>query len=116
MYIIQYIILLLLSITVFYPNSERLAIGDKIWFGDWIYNITSKIKNNTLSTFITKVSYSKLFTCRPCITFHQTWIFHALTSIVDSNSINEYLLRNLLIGIPTALVAYWYVKIDLKDD
>ena len=34
MYIIQCIVLLLLSITVFYPNSERLAIGDKIWFGD----------------------------------------------------------------------------------
>lgn len=70
----------LLTIPISYKLSEYLAIGRHIWFGEFIYNVTSKLDEkgyDRLSRFITNLSYFKLITCRPCLSFWSSWAINS---------------------------------------
>lgn len=100
--IVESISLMIVSLFILYPLSKYLTIGDKLWINDMIY----KIEREGLRESLLRLSYFKLFICRPCITFWLTLI-------------TIWLLVGPLLSIPQSLLTYLIIKRyepDVEED
>lgn len=104
-----FLLLLLLPLMTFKINNiiaEYTTIGQKIWFGELIEYINNRIKYDSISKWITNLSYSKLFICKPCHVFWISFLTGISTSrfIIDNNV--YFLLFNILYILPISLLGY----------
>lgn len=72
-----------LSIFIVYPISKYTTIGNQVWFGEFISKIQERLSYNKLSDLILKLSYSKLFICRPCHSFWLSWLINSVMTTVQ---------------------------------
>ncbi len=98
------IIMLILMTQSIIPKMARYtAIGNHIWFGDFISSITERIGSEWLRNLITKVSYWKLLVCIPCNVYWLTVLIGLVLALIFSAQPFHYMMCAI---IPLAFMAY----------
>jgi len=69
------------AIGVLYPITKYTTIGNYVWFSDLMYRLADMFDKEGTKSLIERISYSKLFVCRPCHTF---WLSLAFSSFLFS--------------------------------
>lgn len=104
--IISALILLILSTTQLNKLAVYTAVGNHIWFGNLISNISDRFNNIKLSNVITQLSYSKILVCIPCNTFWLSMIAGTIISTYTCTNILQHVLFQITVNFPISMIGY----------
>ena len=104
--ILSAVFLLILSVGVLNKAAEFTTLGNHIWFGEFISNITDKIKGNKVRTFIANLSYSKGLVCIDCHTFWLTFITGSVFASLLTTSSFQFMLYTIFVTCPISMIGF----------